>query len=101
MFMNVNTFDIVRSAVMELNEELCYDSLRSITPETPLFGGEEGIDSLSLVRLVAEIERKVEEDLDCNIVLADDRTLSMSESPFRTVGALTGLVDERLEEVNP
>ena len=50
-------FEIVRKAVAELAEDMGFPSLTSPNETTPLFGGDDGIDSLSLVRLVADIER--------------------------------------------
>ncbi len=89
-------FEVVKSAVEELAEEMDFPALRHVTPESALFGGADGIDSLSLVRLVAEIERAAEEKLSRSVVLADERAMSRRNSPFRTVGTLTELLRERL-----
>lgn len=95
-----NALDVVRLAVAELAEELGFDQLLKPTAESPLFGGEDGIDSLSLVRLVADVERLAERKFGKRIVLADDRAMSRRSSPFRTVGTLSELLDERLGEAN-
>jgi hypothetical protein len=55
---------------------------------------------LTLVRLVADLERLVERKLGKRIVLADDRAMSRRTSPFRTVGTLSELVQERLGEAS-
>ena len=88
--------DLVREAVQRLNRELHYDSLRDPKRETPLFGGESSIDSLSLVSLVVELETRVEEEFGRDVVLADAGAMSSRRSPYRTVGSLTDLVLERL-----
>ncbi|MEP7313221.1 MAG: phosphopantetheine-binding protein [Pseudomonadota bacterium] len=96
--MSHTAFEIVKTAVEELADELGYEELRKVTQETPLFGGTDGIDSLSLVRLVAEIERAAETQFSRSIVLADERAMSRRSSPFRTVGTLSELLEERLGE---
>lgn len=91
---------LVLTTVSQEADDLGYDELRAPTAETALFGGEGGVDSLSLVRLVAAIERAAEVRFGKNIVLADERAMSMRSSPFRTVGTLTNLLHQRLAAVD-
>jgi acyl carrier protein len=91
-------FEIVTSVVQDMSGELAYPSLSSVAPETELFGGPDGIDSLSLVRIVAEVEREAGEKVGRRVVLADDRAMSRRNSPFRTVTSLAELLSERLGE---
>jgi len=90
-------FEIISSAIAELNEELDYDSLRNVSEETSIFGGEEGIDSLSLVLLVTSIESGIYNELDKSITLADEKAMSMHNSPYRSAGALLDFTMQRLE----
>lgn len=96
--MSETTLRIVKSAVEDLADELGYDELKNVTEDTELFGGPNGIDSLSLVRLVAEIERETEAELGQRVLLADERAMSQRSSPFRTVGTLGEFLAQRLEE---
>jgi acyl carrier protein len=98
--MSDSAFQVVKAAVEELADELGYDNLRKVTADTPLFGGPDGIDSLSLVRLVAEIEREAEGRLGKRVLLADERAMSRRSSPFRTIGTLSEFLQERLEDNN-
>jgi acyl carrier protein len=91
---------LVLTTVSEEAEDIGYDELRAPTAETPLYGGDTGVDSLSLVRLVAAIERAAQVRFGRNIVLADERAMSMRKSPFRTPGALAELLYVRLGEVD-
>ena len=90
-------FEIINNAINELNEELDYDSLRNVNEETSIFGGTEGIDSLSLVLLVTEVEAGIYNELDKSITLADEKAMSMHNSPYRSVGALLDFTLQRLE----
>jgi len=96
--MSEEALGLVKSSVEEMSEELGYESLRSVSADTALFGGADGIDSLSLVRIVAEVERAAEEKFGKRIVLADERAMSRRNSPFRTVGSIAELLTERLGE---
>ena len=96
--MRQRAFEIVSKAVAELAEDMGFPSLATPVEATPLFGGDDGIDSLSLVRLVADIERAAERELGKTIVLADERAMSRRSSPFRTVGTLSELLYERAGE---
>jgi acyl carrier protein len=93
---NSLALDIVVAVVREMSVELDYPSLRDAGSETPLYGGAHGVDSLSLVRIVAEVERRTEERIGRRIVLADERAMSRRNSPFRTVWSLAELLSERI-----
>lgn len=90
--------EIVRAVLTELAEDLGYAHLNDATADTPLFGGDDGIDSLSLVHVVAGVERAAHETYGRSIVLADERAMSRRTSPFRTAGTLAALLEERLGE---
>ena len=89
---------LVGDAVNDLNEELQYETLENPTDETILFGGDEGIDSLSLVRLVVDIEQRIQEEMGKKASLTDERAMSAKRSPYRSVGALTDFIIEGLGE---
>lgn len=90
--------EVVRAVLAELAEDLGYAQLNDATPDTPLFGGDDGIDSLSLVHVVAGVERAAHRTYGRSIVLADERAMSRRTSPFRTAGTLAALLEERLAE---
>lgn len=94
----IDTLKLVTTVVHQVGEEAGYDVLQNVGPETELLGGSSGIDSLTVVQIVAELERQSEETFGKAIVLADERAMSRRSSPFRTVGALAELLRERLTE---
>jgi acyl carrier protein len=91
-----SVLDLVRTAVIGLNQELGYDSLNDPTEETVLHG-DDGLDSLSLVTLVVDLEGMVAERFGADVVLADEKAMSQRTSPYRTVGSLAEFIAERLE----
>lgn len=93
-----STFALVKSVLEDVGTELGFEELRSVDPDTPVFGGAEGIDSLSLVHVVAAVERAAQQHYGRPVVLADERAMSRRHSPFRTAGTLAALLHERLHE---
>ena len=96
--MKENIFEIISEAITELNEELEYEELENVTADTAIFGGESGIDSLSLVSLVVEVEGQVNDEFDANVTLADEKAMSSRNSPYRNVSAFTDFIIEKLGE---
>lgn len=66
--------------------------------DTVLFGAEGLFDSLALVSLVLAVEEAVEEEHGVSITLADERAMSRSTSPFRSVGSLAAYAEELVAE---
>lgn len=66
--------------------------------ETVVFGPG-GITSLQLVRLIVELEDQILEKYQKQIVLTDDKVLSLHQSPFGTIGRLKTFVQQKLTEV--
>lgn len=56
--------------------------------ETKLFGEDGIFDSMGLVSLIVAVEQEVEDRFGKAVALADERALSRSSSPYRTVGTL-------------
>jgi acyl carrier protein len=88
---------IISEALNEINEELDYDSLRNPTVDTEIFGGDEGVDSLSLVRIVTAVEMEVNDRFDANVLLASEKAMSMRNSPYRSVGSLADFAVTELQ----
>jgi D-alanine--poly(phosphoribitol) ligase subunit 2 len=93
--MKDKVLEILKEAVSDLNEELQYESLENPDEDTILFGGDEGIDSLSLVRLVIDVEQRLKEELNLVASLADEKAMSARRTPYRTVGTLADFALEQ------
>ncbi len=61
--------------------------------EEALLGADATLDSMDLVNFVADVEEALEERGQ-SIVLADERALSRSRSPFRSLAALADYLVE-------
>lgn len=83
--------DLVRVIVQhlqELGEEQQLEMPSALDADTPLFGQNGLLDSMSLVSLVVGLERGIEEKFGVTVSLADARAMSQRHSPFRTVGTM-------------
>jgi acyl carrier protein len=79
-------------AVDWINGELPPDRQLIKVPETRLLGSESVLDSMHLVSLIIAIEREVEDTFGVALTLADERALSMTESPFRSIQSLADYI---------
>ena len=93
---------IIIETLVELNEELENSSLENSSLENPdsktkLYGANGGLDSLALVSFITDLEEKISDEFDKEIVLADEKAMSAKTSPFRTVESLTLYINSLLE----
>ena len=93
-----DALNLVKTTVEGMSTSLGYPTLASVSAQTELFGGSTGVDSLSVVQIIAEVERAAREKYGRSIVLADERAMSRRSSPYRTVGTIAELLEERLGE---
>ena len=87
-----NILAAIYRAVDWINGELQPDRQLIKAPETRLVGSESVLDSMHLVSLIVAIEREVEDAFGVAVTLADERALSMSASPFRSIQSLTDYI---------
>jgi acyl carrier protein len=87
-----NIVAAIYRAVDWINGELPQDRQLVKAAETRLLGSESALDSMHLVSLIIAIEREVEDTFGVALTLADERALSMKESPFRSIQSLADYI---------
>ncbi len=90
--------DAIHSAVDDLNQILDADERLGKSPDEALIGKDAKLDSLGLVNLIVLVEEKIQQKFGVGITLVDERAMSQSKSPFRTLGSLAEFVEEQLNE---
>lgn len=90
--------DAINGAVDDLNEILDADERLGKSPDEPLLGRDARLDSLGLVNLIVLVEEKIQQNFGVGVTLVDERAMSQSKSPFRTLGSLADFVEEQLNE---
>jgi acyl carrier protein len=87
--MSFSAKTLIELAIDHINETSKENVVLSKHPDSKLISSDSAIDSLSLVRLLLEIERLAEEEYDTPITVVDESAFEAEVSPFRTVGSLT------------
>lgn len=97
---NEEILHVIFEAIDEVNTQMKKTELLQKSADTPLFGEMSVLDSLGFVMFITAVERKIEESLGALIVLADERAMSKTDSPFKTVGRLADHIALLLKEKN-
>ena len=85
--------NIILNLLKEYGEELGNETLKNATEGTKIFGAGGNLDSLGLVNFVADLEDLLSEALQKPIVLADEKTMSAKNSPFKDVATLCAFIE--------
>ena len=80
------------NALREDSEKLLFSN------STQLYGAESPLDSVDLVNLLLAIEERIEDELDVSFTIANEKALSMKNSPFRTVQTLCDYLKSELTQ---
>lgn len=90
--------NLVVDAIKELNEMREEDEQIEASVDAALYGEGSALDSLSLVNLIVIAEEKIEDTFEVSLTLADEKAMSLRNSPFRSVETLADYISERITE---
>lgn len=88
---------IIIDTLKDLNEELENEAFLNPNSKTKLYGGNGAMDSLALVSFIADLEDKISDEFEKDIILADEKAMSVKTSPFRNIESLTSYIKSLLE----
>jgi hypothetical protein len=94
----MNALNLIFDTIDEMNLELDFSDQIEKNENTIIFGIDSALDSIGLVNFITIIEQKIEEETGKFITIADERAMSMENSPFRTVGTLKEYVELLINE---
>ena len=83
--------EVVLEAMRSTNLGRAASAQLTVSADAPFFGPTSALDSLGLVALLLDIEEALQER-GCAVVLSDERAMSQTRSPFRTVASLTAYI---------
>ena len=86
----------ILGAVRELYEDIGLEVPAEFSLETRLYGEGSLLDSIALVTLIVDLEEKLADQFERNLVLADERAMSRTHSPFRSIGTLVDYIEALL-----
>lgn len=90
--------EAIYRAVDVVNGEMVPERRIVKDPQTRLFGPPSALDSLNLVAFIVAIERQLEDAFDVTLTLADERALSLKNSPFSSIHRLADHIEVLLKE---
>ena len=93
--------ELIYKAIDEVNEQQDDGHLKiENSLDTGIFGDKGSLDSLGLVNFIVALQEIVLDELEVEIMLADEKTLCQENSPFRTVAALADYMTVLFGESN-
>jgi acyl carrier protein len=82
------TLALILEVIKDLNREREPDEQVESSAGAVLFGAGSKLDSLGLVGLIVAVEQKIDDHFGVVVTLADEKAMSLKNSPFRTVQTL-------------
>ncbi len=96
------TREEINQVVVNTFKQVAKDNDKSFdgepTADTAIMGPDSVFDSVDLVTFIVALEQALEDDWNVSIILADDRAMSQSVSPFKTVGSISDYIDMLVKE---
>jgi len=90
--------NLIYEALKSINDELENENLKNPNANTQIYGIEGNLDSLALVSFITDLESLLSERLGIDIVLADEKTMSARNSPFKDVSTLSQYILTKSKE---
>ncbi len=84
---------VILEEISEYAVENNIESLLKPTGQSRLYGPD-GLDSLGLVIFIGELEDRIDDQFDIQLSLADEKAMSQSVSPFRSINALASYIEK-------
>jgi len=96
------TREEINIVVLNTFKQIIQDNDKSMDSEpdeaTAIIGIDSPFDSVDLVTYIVALEQALEDDWNISIVLADDRAMSQTTSPFRSIGSIGNYIEMLIKE---
>jgi acyl carrier protein len=93
-----NVLSLIVDSFIEIASEWDIQIEDPVKSDTKIWGGDSGLSSMNIVNLIIRIEENIADKFDRQITIADERAMSATNSPFRTVGTLSNYLSALLAE---
>ena len=91
----INIQKLIIDSYLEMIPNASNDGIEG---DTPLFGGKGVLDSLGLVSFLISLEQKIEDNTGISLTIADEKAMSLKNSPFKTIGTLHNYLNTVINE---
>lgn len=92
--------NIIFNILKDLAQDLENENLANPTEQTKLYGEGGNLDSLALVSLVSDLEDSISDEFGVDLVLANEKTMSQKNSPFKDVKSLSEYISSQIEKTH-
>lgn len=90
--------DLIYPVVDEVRETIESGHQLEKSPKTPLFGSGSALDSIGLVTFIVAVEARIEKETGKAVTLADEKAMSLKNSPFQNLATLAAYIEKLLRE---
>ena len=89
----------IRNIIIEGLKEVIEEDIEHIDSDIVIFG-QSGclLDSMGLVALIVNVEEKIENEFGFHVILTNDKALSKTKNPFRTITFMTKYIEQLIKE---
>jgi hypothetical protein len=97
----MDNFETIQLTVLHVIREYLetIGSPATVNEHTPLIGSQSVLNSIGLVTVIVDIEAQLA-DKGIEVLILSEKAMSLSASPFRSIGALTNFIIEQVKEKN-
>lgn len=98
--MNNTILELIYRAIDEVNSDRRPEDRLSRTEDAAILGRDSKLDSLGLVNFIVSLEQAINDEMNVELTLADERAMMMESSPFRTVRTLATFIETLMTEAH-
>lgn len=98
MIDNEKVIQMIYDAFEEFSLQFPEDRQFEKSLDTVLYGDAGVLDSIELVNFIVAVEQKIEEEFSVFLSIADEKAMSQTRSPFKTIGTLSEYVSMLLKD---
>jgi hypothetical protein len=97
----MDTFETIQITVLEVIRDYLetLGITATINEHTPLIGTQSILSSIGLVTVIVDIEARLAEK-GIDVLILSEKAMSLTASPFRSIGALTNFIIGQVKEEN-
>ena len=94
----METKEILKQAIEEINEQLDENEKIKFSPDTHFIGSNACMDSITFVTFISTIEELIEDKLGKTVHLVEEKAFSQKRSPFYSIDTMSAYIDQLLQE---
>lgn len=96
--MEEKIISIILNVLKNSADDYEIEELKSANADTKLYSGLGGLlDSLALVNLITDLEESISGELNIELTLADEKMMSLKNSPFKDVRTLAKYITSQIK----